>query len=178
MLDSQRITASLQPLIGLQLATSYRTGSMRIFPFGRLRLATSSRFSSGDSGKLRLIGDLALHVQCPWRLETERGIVTGFTDLWRPIKEEEGFSYEEWDWDTDGNLQDAHMEKYFCDHTDVRVMSVELQTNGSFTLHLSSNTRLLFFAAGATSEDWRLFKPDTEDPHFVVSGGRVEVLNS
>jgi hypothetical protein len=30
------------------------------------------------------------------------------------------------------------------------------------------------FPAGTRGEDWRLFQPDTDAPHFVVSRGRVE----
>jgi hypothetical protein len=32
----------------------------------------------------------------------------------------------------------------------------------------------VLFPAGTRGEDWRVFRPDTDDSHFVVAGGRIE----
>jgi hypothetical protein len=45
---------------------------------------------------------------------------------------------------------------------------------GGVTFQLSGGYRLVLFPAGIRGEDWRFFRPNTDDPHFVVAGGQVE----
>jgi hypothetical protein len=62
MTIADEITAHLQPLVGLELSIARRAADMRVFHFGRIR-----KVEKGT------VGDYALHIQCPWRLEDETG---------------------------------------------------------------------------------------------------------
>ncbi|HUS15657.1 MAG TPA: hypothetical protein VM536_11650, partial [Chloroflexia bacterium] len=61
-------------LVGLPLSVARRAADMRIFHFGQIR---------EDGGGT--VGQYALHVQCPWRIDGPAGIITGRSDLWEPV---------------------------------------------------------------------------------------------
>jgi hypothetical protein len=65
----QQVIVALSQIIGLPLTAARRAADMRTFQFGTLRPV--------DRGS---VGDFALHVQCPWRIEGPDGIVTGRSD--------------------------------------------------------------------------------------------------
>ena len=72
-LDEQVLT-HLRLLVGLKLSVARRAADLRNFQFGPMRAV--------EGGTL---GEWALHVQCPWRIEGPDGnIVTGRSDLWEP----------------------------------------------------------------------------------------------
>ena len=173
--DLELITTSLTALIGLPFSRSTRAGSMRCFHFGKLVEAPPSALPHLDKKPRGMVGDLALHVQCPWRLDTETSIVTGLTDLWQPIPNCGTIDYDAWDWDRDGNLQDQRMADYFSQYPNSKVRSVSPFEHGSFTLHLSENVKLFVFVSGCASEDWRIFRHSSYDTHFVVTGGIAEL---
>jgi hypothetical protein len=64
-----QIFSALQPLKGLRLSIAHHAGNMRMFHFGAIR-----RRAKG------IVGEYALHVSCPWRIETEDKILTGISD--------------------------------------------------------------------------------------------------
>jgi len=68
---------------------------MRGFHFGQIR-----KVEEGT------VGEYALHVQCPWRVEGPEGIVAGRLDLWQPAADSPGIDWETWDYDENENLQD------------------------------------------------------------------------
>src|SRR6266849_1572963 len=76
----QQVIAALSQIIGLPLTATRRAADMRTFQFGTLRPV--------DRGS---VGDFALHVQCPWRIEGPDGIVTGRMDPWEPLEENSPF---------------------------------------------------------------------------------------
>lgn len=92
----QQVIAALSQIIGLPLTEAGRAADMRTFEFGTLR--------PGDRGGS--VGDFALHVQCPWRIERPDGIVTGRLDLREPVTDNVPFD-ENWDYEKWPNLQDA-----------------------------------------------------------------------
>lgn len=147
---------------------------MRCFQFGELH-----KIGQGA------VGEYALHVQCPWRFEGPEGIVTGRSDLWEPLDAEAEIDWNTWDYEENENLQDELMnilmQGYdpqtgsFSDDMDMLVVeAVAGDTFGGATLTLSGGIHLVIFPAGSRSEDWRIFRPGTDEPHFVVSGGRIE----
>jgi hypothetical protein len=73
-----RIEQKLSPLIGLRLSATHRAASMRMFDFGELQ-TVRSKLRGKD--RFRTVGQFALHVQCPWRIEGPDGLVTGLSDL-------------------------------------------------------------------------------------------------
>jgi hypothetical protein len=157
------------PLVGRQLSILRRGGDMLILHFGSIR-----RVERGT------VGDYALHIQCPWRLEGRQGIITGRADLWEPVDTAGGFDPDQWNYDTDGNLQDARLGELFARDPLTRSLVntgdqfvVEADRFGGVALELSGGYRLALFPAGTRGECWRLFRPDNEAPHIVFESGQI-----
>jgi hypothetical protein len=151
-----QVVAKLSQIIGLPLSASRRAADMRMFQFG-----TS-----------RPVGDFALHVQCPWRIEGPDGIVTGRLDLWEPVEDNAPFD-EHWDYENSPNLQDTLLERWLREHEpSLVVKSVDADECGGASITFGGGFVLRMFPAGTRGEDWRLFQ--TGAPHFVISGGKAE----
>ena len=54
----ERVREHLAPMVGLPLSIARRAADMRVFHFGKV-----SEVSGGT------VGEFALHIQCPWRIE-------------------------------------------------------------------------------------------------------------
>jgi hypothetical protein len=171
-----QVLKHLQPLVGLKLSLARRAADLRNFQFGEVRAVDQ-----------RTVGEWALHIRCPWRIEgPDARIVTGRSDLWEPVSgADQGFDWEAWDYEKDGNLQDARIEALLggrdevtrsaVNRTDVLVVvSVHADACGGASLRLTGGYTLSLFPAGARGEDWRIFRPDPDEPHFVVAGGVIE----
>lgn len=152
----------LELLKGLPLSESYRAADMRMFHFGTMRPV-----------KRGAVGEYALHVQCPWRIETADGILTGRHDLFSPAEETEDFDWESWDWDGNETLQDRLIGAFIREGIR-KVEDVSADAYGGARIGLSGGYVLVLFPADSQGEDWRLFRPQEGGAHFVVSGGRVE----
>jgi len=113
--------------------------------------------------------DCYLHVQCPWRLEGPRGIVTGRSDLWQPADPEEpGWwekKYEEYRTLRDSRLEEFHREIEAIP-AGLRLLSLRAGSSGDLDLHFSGDWRILVFPDSSRSECWRFFRKSGE--HFVV----------
>jgi len=168
----EQVLRSVMPLKGLPLSIAHRAADMRVFHFGRVTVT--------EKGS---VGEFALHIQCPWRIEGSQGIVTGRSDLWEPIDAVGERDLDEWDYDTDGNLQDQRINTLLGDY-DARTRSsvnasgllsvaeIEADDLGGMTVSLSGGYRLIVFPSGSTGEDWRLLQ-FPEGQHLVVAGGTV-----
>ncbi len=167
------IVRHLQPLVGLNLSIARRAADMRVLHFGPIR-------ADGDG----TVGEYALHIQCPWRVEDAEGILTGKSDLWRPAIVGPDFDWDSWDYETSQSLQDKHMESLLGGYdprtrsavnprNDLVVETVQGDACGGAVITLSGGYRLILFPAGSAGEDWRIFRPATNEPHFVVTGGRI-----
>jgi hypothetical protein len=161
-------------LIGLKLSIASRAADMRVLHFGTIRPAAESILPSRKSKPRGSVGDFALHIQCPWRIETDDRIITGRADLWEPLERPEGFSYDDWDYHRDGNVQDHLIDQFMSNTDNLFVESVTIQSNCSFTIAFKGGYRLVVFPSGSTGEDWRFFRPDADESHLVVSGGAIE----
>jgi hypothetical protein len=171
---ADEITAHLQPLVGLKLSIARRAADLRGFHFGRIR-----RIERGTSG------EYVLHIQCPWRIEGPEGIVTGRLDLWEPAQDSPDIDWETWDYEENENLQDRRISELLKGYDpDTRsfvnatgwfvVETVQGDMYGGAVITLSGGFRLVLFPAGSESEDWRIFRPKTDEPHFVITGGKIE----
>ena len=120
------------------------------------------------------IGDFALHIQCSWRIDGPDGIVTGRSDLWRPVKDNPPIdSYE--DLEKWPNLQDTRIDQWLAENErSLVVVKVDADDCGGATIHLGQDFVLRLFPAGIRGEDWRLLGPDEDAEHFVIRGGAVE----
>ena len=173
----------MQRLVGLELAAAARAADMLSLHFGPLSLRHRR---GGDV----LMGRLALHVQCPWRIEGPDGLVTGRADVWEPVEPLIGEAFENWDWERDGNLQDRRMAEWLgipdLPREDPRagvadrprtVLAARATPYEGAEIDLAGGYRLVLFPAGTRGEEWRMFLVDgpEEVPHFVAGGGRFGV---
>jgi hypothetical protein len=144
---------------------------MRVFHFGEIREV--------DRGT---IGQYALHIQCPWRIDGPNGIITGRLDLWEHASGKA--MPDEWEPSTDDNLQDLRLGELLGSydaktrsHVNITkrlvVERVQASNVGDLDITLSGGYRLLVFPAGSKGESWRIFEPDKDSPHFVVEGNEV-----
>jgi hypothetical protein len=163
---------NLQRLIGLKLSRIARAADMRTLQFGN----TVAR--SGG-----IVGEYALHIQCPWRLDGPTGVLTASGDLYEPCGENDEVS-NSFDWEKDDSLQDVilrNLVKGYDESTKQLVNStnlltvggVETDSAGGFRLRLSGGYEWLVFPNCTRREAWRLFRPskdghEPEEGHFVV----------
>ncbi len=174
IIDNNRVRQAVEPLIGLKLSVARRAADMRVFHFGDMREV--------DQGT---IGQYALHVQCPWRIDGPKGIVTGRSDLWEHISGK--IMPDEWEPSIDDNIQDMRLRNLFGGydaktHSHVNITEwlvveyVEASGVGDLDISLSGGYRLVVFPGGSTGEAWRIFEPDNEAPHFVVEGNEIDTI--
>jgi hypothetical protein len=135
---------------------------MRMFHFGAMRKVAKGA-----------VGENALHVQCPWRIQTNDRIVTGRGDLCEPAEVPADFDWKTWHWDGKETLQDRLVSDLLV-MTELTVQEVVTDCHGGVTLSLSDGYALVLFPDGSRAEDWRVFIPDSGKHHFVVSGGHEE----
>ncbi len=160
----------LQPIVGMPLSIARRASSMRGFHFGAVRPI--------DRGTA---GEYSLHIQCPWRIEGPNGILTGSSDLWRPLSSD--VDWNTWTYER-GNLQDALLREWLGGYDEgtrslinpderLVVEAVKADDYGGATIALSGGFRLVLFPDGSDDENWRLFQCQTDAAHLVVEGGRI-----
>jgi hypothetical protein len=153
-------------LIGLRLSIVRRAADMLVVHFGEIR-----PHHSGEG----TVGQYALHVQCPWRLDGPLGTVTGRSDLWEyagPGEEPDNWSHE------DGfSLQDERLSHFFVREEGTQswvnksdrfcVTGAQQSERGDVRLELSEGYALLVFPAGCKGEAWRYFVPGSGADHLV-----------
>jgi len=171
---ADQIVRQLEPLIGFQLTLARRAADLRNFQFGQVREVEGGT-----------VGEFALHIQCPWRIEGPLGIVTGHCDLWEPVQPDDRVDPATWAYKQSENLQDARVHALLGGHDSntrtavnerdqLVVEAVHADDCGGAALRLSGGYRLVLFPAGTRSEDWRIFRPNGDQPHFVIAGGKGE----
>jgi len=172
---AEDVLAHLRPLVGLPLSIARSAGSMGNFQFGQVR--------ERERGT---VGEFALHVDCPWRIEGPRGMEVGSNDIYHPAEEPDpDFDWDAFNEDLDGNLRlklfvellGSYDEKTrsavnVTEH--LVVEDVEADSVGGAVLRLSGRYRLVIFPATTRGENWRIFEPGRDGPHFVIAGGKVE----
>lgn len=158
------IITQLEKLVGLRLSAARRAANMRTLQFGDLRTI--------EDGS---IGEFALHIQCPWRIEGPDGTVTGSEDLWEPIERGSDSDPDDWHYEQSPNLQDSQVGQLLRRHGDSLVIrGVDADDFGGAAIHFQNDIVLRLFPAGTRGEDWRLFRPKTDTPHFVIAEGAIE----
>lgn len=167
------VTFNLQPLIGLKLSRMALAADMRTLSFGN----TKARKGGG------VVGEYALHVQCPWRLEGDTGIITGSGDLYEPYEKKQQLE-EPFDWEKGDSLQERVLRELLKGYDEntkqivnstnlLTVEDVQADSGGGFCLRLSGGYRLLVFPNGTRCEAWRVFRPSndqykSDEKYFVV----------
>ena len=163
------IERAIAPLQGKVLWTCTRAADLAAFQFGERRETTDLR------GNKINVGEYALHVQCAWRIARADQVVVGNADMYYPpdLTAEEippGF-----EWDKGPNRQDKLLSLLFEDgKRQFRVRTVNVGSGGRLLITMDEGLSLDVVPNSSLSgEYWRLFKPRSDDPHFVFTGRGV-----
>ena len=143
-------------LIGLRLSIIRRAADMLGLHFGSIQ-----PHPSGEG----TIGDYVLHVQCPWRIDSPEGTITGRDDLWEYVGPGERPS--NWTYEDGHSLQDRKFDELFTrdertrswvnDSDGFGVAAAQQTKRGDVTLALVNGYAIILFPASCESEAWRLF---------------------
>ena len=166
------IESAIRPLIGLKLSIARRAADLRNFQFGDIRPAPPG-IRPGPRGT---VGEYALHIQCPWRIDGPEGIVTGRTDLYKLPSGD--YPPDDWEPKHGNNRQDDRIGRLlgvedllagaYINQTGLLVVEkVWASAFGDVILFLSGGYRIVIFPSGTTGEAWRVFR-SSGHPHFVV----------
>jgi hypothetical protein len=170
---ANEVRRNFEPLIGLRLSRIGLAADMRTLQFGD----EVARKSGG------VVGEYALHIRCPWRIEDDTRVITGSADLYLPSADGE-HPDEPFDWHKDVSLQEKVLRE-LLDGYDQNTKQIVNETNlltvedfqtdsaGGFNLVLSGGYRLSVFPDGTRCEAWRLFRPsndgyDPNETHFIA----------
>ncbi|HYO48677.1 MAG TPA: hypothetical protein VEW94_02400, partial [Chloroflexia bacterium] len=113
------------------------------------------------------------------RIDGPDGIITGSDELWRSA--DGAYMPDDWEPTIFDNLQDRKLGELFQGYDEqtishvnatewLVVERVQASAVGDATIYLSGGYRLMLFPSGSIGEEWRIFPPRTDDPHFVVDG--------
>jgi hypothetical protein len=164
------IERAIGELVGKELWKFTRAVNMAMFQFGERREIVDA------FARKKEVGELALHVQCAWRITEQERVLVGSRDLRYPAdyREEEIVS-EEFDWSESPNRLDKRIDLFFERKGNLLVESVNVGLAGSFCLPLTGGISLEVFPDNSLAlEHWRLFRPGAKGRHFVLSGGGIE----
>jgi hypothetical protein len=162
----EQVQKALDVLIGKSLWSSGRAADLEWFSFGGRRTV------KGFRGVAKEVGEYALHVHCAWRIRRGDQVVVGSRDLYVPPEGSED-RLEDFNWDVQGaNRRDKRIAELFQNETrQFVVKQVQVGEAGSFTVILEDEYALDVFPDDSLSDEhWRIFRPSSEAPHFVLSG--------
>ncbi len=169
--DTAEIQNHLGVLVNGPLWGSGRAANLQWFQFGERRLVSDRK------GRPKEVGEWALHVQCAWRICDSREIIVGSADRFVP-KDSADDKREGFDWDRPGvNLCDHRISQLAEECFPLSVQAVDAARLGTFRITFEEGFALEVFAdssrVGGYAESWRLFRPYSDDQHFVVAGGSI-----
>jgi hypothetical protein len=155
------IHQALTPLVGLPFRCIGRATNLLWLHFGELHEVSERR------GGTKIVGDWAVHIQCPWRICRHGRILTGYNDYYYAP---DGEPVE--DWDVVGKTRFDLAASTLCDEfakIPPVVTSVQVDDVGGFFVHFGGDYRLDVFPdeSDETSEHWRIFQPSVGSKHFV-----------
>lgn len=171
MATRAEIEQATAQLIGRKLWRCLRAVNMAMFDFGEQRKVMDSQ------GREKEVGELALHVQCHWRIAGETRVLVGSRDINYPAEYSEGGDIPpEFDWDLEPSRLDKLLRQFFEEHAEgLIVENVHVGDAGSLRIALGGNLSLeLFPDDSLDGEHWRLFVPVGREPHLVVRAGLIE----
>jgi hypothetical protein len=168
----EMIEQAFQALVGLPLWDAGRTADLVWFAFGDRRIVIDERRGTKE------VGTIALHIQCAWRIVGPEGIVVARRDIYYPAGEDPYHEIDDFDWGTLGASRfDEHIAAWIAARaaTPSNVIGAEGDCIGGFKLSLSDGFAVEAFPVDSLDgEHWRVFRPYTEAPHFVVTGRGIE----
>lgn len=126
-----------------------------------------------------------LHVQCPWRIVSRRGIVVGCDDRWLTVEEETSSSYPTTtpkSWNSSlGCVIVARLfgkpgsdeEESALSRKTYHLIRPVADRFGGVRLFLSGGYTIEVVPAASRSEQWRLFRAGDLKSHLVVGAGVI-----
>jgi hypothetical protein len=141
----KEIAIALAPLQGLVAWGPARAASMLTLQLGEPRADTSA------TGRSRVIGEYALHVQCPWRLTEGARMVVGSGDLFTPAMADADPAT--FNWDVKGaTWWDYQWRDFASKHASLRVDSIFTDPFGGFRLLCSGGVAFEVFPSTSVAE--------------------------
>jgi len=157
----------------LQLSIARNAGNMKGFHFGNRKRTAR-----------RLVGEYAIHIQCPWRMQYDGRIITGSADYYTRADDNDD---PDWEPGTiSGHLQnqilgrilqgfDAETRSHINETEYLFVTAVDADTFGGAEIHMTGGYDLVLFPCASRGEEWRLIQPGSDAPHFVVEAGAASL---
>ncbi|WP_420210286.1 hypothetical protein ACN8ZM_15935 [Burkholderia aenigmatica] len=151
----ERITRHLAVLEGLDIGGINRAADMLMIQFGPMQQTTTRK------GTVKWVGAWALHVQCDWQIRRESDIVATQDDLSGS--------------DDTARHTVERLDALLIKQGPMTVARALGSESGQASITLSGGLSLVVTPTGAAhEEDWRLFAPSVDGPHFVIEGGRID----
>jgi hypothetical protein len=164
-----KIETALRKLVGLRLSGLGRAADLVWVQFGPLRRVP------GVKQRWKFVGELALHLQCPWRLVRGSQIVAGWSDVFEPARRSRSPSAGT---RSSRTLFDSRVRSVPLRRHRLTVLRTRADGIGGFSLLMSRGWALEVFPADSNSDPysewWRLFAPSRNKHHLVVSARGVE----
>lgn len=157
-----------QPLFAVS-----RAADMGCFAFGEGRIRRRNH-----KGEERACSEYAVHLQCPFRLVSQKGEIL-FT-AYDMYLSHTGERLEDMSRDTPGgNLFDKTAKSWFDANPHLYVTDVRITSLGDLKIVFSNGDSLETLVnqeldISADHECWRFFERDSEHEHLVVSGRSVD----
>ncbi|MEJ2215898.1 MAG: hypothetical protein P8099_04710 [Gemmatimonadota bacterium] len=165
------VARELARLVGLPLWAVGRAADLVWWQFGERVVAPTARDPD------RIVGELALHLQCPWRFTAGTSIVAGADDLYCPA--DPAVPLYDFDWTASrDSVLDRILNAFSNRFGEPRVVGVEVDDFGGFALRFEHELSLAVFPDSANGrpfrEMWRLFEPGRDTNHFVVGNSGLQ----
>jgi hypothetical protein len=169
----EKINTVLQNLIGLPLTRTTRAAGTECLKFGTL-------YRKNRKGHTYQIGELGLHLQCPWRLSNDIEIIVGSDDVYEPADETAGYD-EHFAWDeSNANLRDIKLDHFISERKHI-VKSAIADKFGGLKIIFDNDIVLTVFPTSTCkaqmSEYWRLLDNRDETKNHYVSQSTGYELN-
>ena len=167
----KRIEDAMSNLIGQPMWACRRAADLAAFHFGRQNKTFDLKGANTE------VGDYALHVQCPWRIVRDDRVIVGSGDLYYSADISNEQDSAEFDWDRNSNRRDELIRLFFENGSkQFAVQRIAIGTAGSVQILLQERYFLEIFPDKSLArEQWRLLKPDSGEPHFILTGAGIEV---
>ena len=173
----QTIREALTQLHGEKLQQVTRAGSMASFGFGAYVEKQVHRYNENRvlMAKTITAPQLALHIDCSFRLTCGVDILVSKGDMFQPasiVESEQDFDWDCFDWDVQGkNRFDEAVSRYFCEALgDFVVAKAAIGKWGDLKITFANGFVLETFTDSSGNEEcWRFFEIGAET-HVVVSG--------
>lgn len=155
-----------QDLVGKCLSIARHAGDMLNLHFGEIVRKDGKSW-----------GELALHIQAPWRIRRGNEILVGCRDRYNPVNEIEDWdawyesphpSREDSFWLSYLGRKDPVTNSFETDSNLVTVVSVAVTEIGELTVEFDDGSLLEVFPCGTDDEFWRLLWHQPGCDHHVV----------